>query len=262
MNLFDPTKTVALASLLLASISVAQGDPKISSIGVDDASNELRLTIQAPAGELLLESSSDLNIWKPFSPISKTGSDVLVADPVATAAKFYRVTSFPDSDDTHLNGVIATELKSVIPYADLQAVFGLVAGPPASPVNLVRDLPTAERDLRVYATTIGLLSILARDLIASTTPTPSIAEVVAALAVDLASGGLNGRDSSGQLIPIGTSVSNIPEYTPANIATARATLDDELSGLRGIELTIVGGVANFELPTCWNTFYWGTADWQ
>ena len=93
--------------------------------------------------------------------------------------------SFPDSDDFHLNGPIAQALQTTVVYGDLQTVFGLGAGPPATPISLVRDLPTAERDSRVYAATIGLLCVLAQDMLDLIEPAPSEADVVVALAEDL-----------------------------------------------------------------------------
>ena len=62
-----------------------------------------------------------------------------VSDPITAPSKLYRVLSFPDTDDLHLDGLIAQALRSTVFYGDLQTVFGLGAGPPASPVLVVRD---------------------------------------------------------------------------------------------------------------------------
>ncbi|MDE0827286.1 MAG: hypothetical protein OSA48_10855 [Akkermansiaceae bacterium] len=142
-------------------------------------------------------------------------------------------------------------------------IHGLGAGPPAIPVSLVRDLLTAERDARVYAATIGLLCVLAQDLRDVMVPEPSEAEDVVALAADLASGSLNGRDSGGSLIQIGSSSNFLSECPDSDLIDASAQLGDELSGLRNLLLQAIGGgTLTAAAPGDWNTFYWDTADWQ
>lgn len=254
-----------LPSAMMAALTgglLAQDEVEITS-AVTTPEGGFELTIDSSAGELLIEWTQDLQTWLPLVPLGSTGAPVQSTDVADLAAKFYRVTSFPDTDDTHLNGPVAQALKSAIAYSDLQAVFGLGAGPPASPVTAVRDLPTADRDARRYAAVIGMLSVMATDIQSGITPSPSAAEMAAAFAADLASGSLNGRDGSGQLIPIGSSGSFLPEFSQQDLADASAALGDELSGLRNILLESTGGgLISSSVPSDWNLFYWDSSEWQ
>ena len=259
----DSIWLTALVALAVPFMAVhAQDDLEITSAGQTE-SGDFELSVEGPVGELLIEWTEDLQTWIPLVPLGSTGAPVQASDTADLAAKFYRATSFPDSDDTHLSGPMAQALVSGVAYSDLQSVFGLGAGPPVSPVTTVRDLPTAGRDARLYAAVIGLLSVMATDLQATIDPSPSSSDLASAFAEDLASGSLNGRNASGQLIEIGSSGSFVPEYTQQDLLTAAASLGDELSGLRNIAFEASGGGQVSTLaPSDWNLFYWDSADWQ
>lgn len=115
----------------------------------------------------------------------------------------------------------------------------------------------------MYAATIGLRCVLAQDLRDVMVPEPSEEEVMVALAADLASGSLNGRDSGGSLIQIGSSSNFLSECPDSDLIDASAQLGDELSGLRNLLLQAIGGGRlTAAAPGDWNTFYWDAADWQ
>jgi len=248
---------------VMAGVLSSSAQEEVEVTPATTEAGEFQLTVDAPAGELLIEWTADLATWTPLVPLGTDGTSVQATDVADLATKFYRVFSFPDTDDTHLNGPVAQALQSAVAYSDLQSVFGLGAGPPASPVTLVRDLPTAGRDERLYAAAIGLLSVMALDLQGSVVPTPTAAELATAFAADLASGSLDGRDSGGSLIQIGTSASFLPEWTQQDLANAVASLDSELSGLRNALLSPDGsGQFSASVPSDWNEFYWDSAEWQ
>lgn len=262
-NLLSSSRAVTAILVVLAGVPAcpAQDPVRITSVELDDE-DFFRFVIEAPAGELLVEDSVDFTTWTPLVPIGSTGDPVEVSEGRAGLNRFYRVLGFPDSDDQHLNGPVAQALRLTVPYGDLQAVFGLGPGPPASPVTQVRDLPTADQDARVYAAAIGLLSVLGNDLLDSVTPQPSIADVIAALLADLASGSLDGHDPGGGRVAVGSGGALLPEYTDENLAAAAAQLEDELSGLRNVDLQAGGGQVSTSAPADWNTFYWDSSGWQ
>jgi len=54
----------------------------------------------------------------------------------------------------------------------------------------------------------------------------------------------------------------LPEYSDQDLADVLAQLDDELSGLRDVELSAGGGQFSIAVPADWNTFYWDSSEWQ
>jgi hypothetical protein len=100
--------------------------------------------------------------------------------------------------------------------------------------------------------------VLAQDLRDVMVPEPSEEEVMVALAADLASGSLNGRDSGGSLIQIGSSSNFLSECPDSDLIDASAQLGDELSGLRNLLLQAIGGgTLTAAAPGDWNTFFTG-----
>jgi hypothetical protein len=94
-------------------------------------------------------------------------------------------------------------------------------------------------------------------------PQPSVADIVVALAEDLASGNLDGRDSGGARVEIGASGVFLPDYTDQDLADALSQLKGELNGLGNVFLQAPGGgqfVAS--VPAEWGQFYWGSAEWE
>lgn len=251
-------------SLLSATIAGAQ-DPgvQVSLIEFDAQANRFRLTLNGIAGEFVVECSEDLQSWGALCRVGSDGlTPVAVSDPVTAARKYYRIAAIAESDGFHLEGPLATGLRSTIVYGDLQSVFGLApAGAPALPTVL--GLPSAERETRVYAATIGILSVLARQVQEGIEPSPSVAAVVAALAEDLASGALDGRSAGGARIEVGASGMFLPEFTGQDLLAAQAQLKSELGGLDNVELEPAGtGRFTPAVPASWGLFYWDSADWQ
>ncbi|MFP6855666.1 MAG: hypothetical protein VCA73_00230 [Roseibacillus sp.] len=109
----------------------------------------------------------------------------------------------------------------------------------ALPLHL--GLPSAERDARIYATTIATLSVMTQALRDTILPQPSVADIVVALAEDLASGNLDGRDSGGARVEIGASGVFLPDYTDQDLADALSQLKGKLNGLGNVFLQAPGG---------------------
>jgi len=265
---------VAIAMVFAVGVSCGQEPARVTNAEITPA-GEFRIEVMAPAGELLLERTEDFVSWIPAFPTGTTGGLVEMAQGADSAKAFFRLLSSPDSDDEHLNGAAAQEIRASIPYASLQAIFGLdAANPPASPVTVVRNLPSAGRNERLYAASIGILSILAQNVINSEGAAPltlgrslsqsglTVEDVVAALAEDLASGSLNGFNSAGERIEIGTSGVLLPAYDDQELIAAVAQLNNVLSGLRNVEIQVINGLFITSAPADWNRFYWDCSEWK
>ncbi len=253
----------ALLSFFLTSVSGFGQDPvSITSIEVDSAQNCFRICLVGVAGEFVVEATEDFQSWGSLCRLGSDGSPVEFCDPMTSRFKAYRVAAIPESDGFHLNGVNVQELESTVVYGDLATVFGFPFGA-APAIPSVLALPSAERDTRIYSATIATLSVLTQSLRDTIEPPPSVADIVAALATDLASGNLDGRDTGGARVEIGTSGVFLPEYTDQDLADALSQLKGELNGLGNVFLQATGG-GQFapSVPAEWGLFYWDSADWQ
>lgn len=254
----------ALASLLAINLPcIAQEEVRITSSGINSENQEFNFDVSSPPGELVVEGSCDLETWFPVLPMGADGNPIGLSDSTENEICFYRIRAFLDTGGQHLDGLLAQQLRADIPFNDLKVVLGLSAATaPGTPITVVRDLPTASRDQRAYAAAIAILSILGQQLLDSMDPQPSLADIAAALATDLASGVLNGLDSLGQAIEIGSSGVFLPEYTDQDLTAVIDDLDNQLSGLRNVEHIVTAGVLTTTIPAAWTLFYWDSAEWQ
>ena len=215
-------------------------------------------------GEFLVQCTVDLQSgWDTLCRLGSDGTPVVFCDPITGQKKFYQIAAIPEFDGFHLNGANAQELQTALIYADMAAVFGLLSGPPAPAIPAVFELPSMSRDERVYSATIATLSVMAQELRDSIVPQPSVADIVAALATDLASGNLDGRDSADDWVEIGVSGVFLPEYTDQDFADALSQLKGELNGFDNVFLPATGGgLFAPSVPADWGLFYWDSAEWQ
>lgn len=257
-----------LLCALLATAGLCRAQVRISSLSIGD-DGKIRIVLDGSAGEYVVQSSDDLSPdqWVGLCRIGSDGSTKEVSEPVEEDARqrFYRIVSVPQANDFHLTGTYAQAVVNAVDYADLQAAFGLAFTQQEAVLPDADALSVAMRNARVYAATVAGLSLLAQDIRDSFAQgsQPSAAEVAAALAADLASGVLNGQNSSGQAIEIGSTGAFLSSFTEQDFIDRVEQVKGLLPGIYNVAFTTAGGGALAPaVPADWGNFYWDSSDWQ
>lgn len=272
-------------ALVFTKAALCQGQLNLSSISITEDS-KANLTINGPAGELILQSSVNLqtNSWLQLSRLRADGSPQDFNDPFSpdTLVKFYRVSAVPPADELHLTGVFAAALESLLSFTDLQTAFGLNFAVGDANIPAGNDLSFSSRNARIYSAIIAALSKLAKD-VQDAFPDgskPSSTTIATALAADLEDGNLDGN-KNGAPIQIGTTGSFLPAYTGQNLIDALNEVKTSIPGLYNVFFSASGAGAALQIsrnrslltiepsgtfatsiPATWGDFYWDSSDWK
>lgn len=253
--------------LTLATCSLTAGNNvEITGVGVTE-NGRISIDVNGPQGEYFTESISDLSetTWRQACRFYSDGTATSVSEPIDEAApqKFYRIVTITPPDGTLLTNAYAVELDSSLTLTNIETVFGVTFASGKPDLPDVKALSVAARNTRVYALTIAALAQLAEDIHSSVSPQPSIEEIVTALNLDLASGALNGLNTSGQAIQIGTSGSYLPTYSDQDLLAKVTLAKASISSLYNLSFAGDGnGSFTPAIATSWCNFYWGSGDWQ